>query len=313
MMKNRGGAVEPATVGSGNSVAVQNNFTVKGVVDRRTQQQIIREVGCQFVKQTCGSDEGCVSVGCAMRPPDSSLTLEHQALHAVVRAFPDLIWLKDAHHYAGRGADKGPEGAPDFVHVAHELGVEISEVIRGDGGERKKATAEMRWRIMNEAWKQSSARDFPPIRVGVSFRNVPISKLRAPALAGELVDLVALNLPSLSGSVELAGTQVPREVRTVSADRHESREQINWIPEQSWWVNMDAAPIIQDAINRKAQKHARYREHCGRCWLVLWVYSGQEDGGVDLSAAALAYQYSSPFERTYLWDRWRDKVHLLQV
>lgn len=151
--------------------------------------------------------------------------------------------------------------------------------------------------------------------VSVHFCEVVLSKPRAIALVGELVNLVASLMPPVGARVRLVEAhreRLPPEVTNVTIDRSQLYIQVRWQYPAAWWGSRAGPAAVQSSIKRKASKIAGYLRHCDDCRLLLWVQAGTEAGAIVIDDDLLHAPYESPFGRTFLWDAWGDRVQKLR-
>jgi hypothetical protein len=244
-----------------------------------------------------------------------SREIEALAFDALVRHMPEITGLRYEHN-EGRATGAGPAGAPDFVVLDRErrIGIEVTELVR-DAGQQIKATPAMQHQVAREAERLAIQRNHPPMAVYLHFWGA-VPKQRFRPLAEELVKLVEKYMPNEGVNARLVNEHrqsLPPEITNVSIHRDGIYGITRWQSPQAYWVDQNALPAIQRAINRKGEKIGAYLNHCDACWLLLWVQVGSAAGAFEINSTALEAAYAAPFEQVLLWDAWREQIHKLRL
>ena len=207
--------------------------------------------------------------------------------------------------------DVEPADEPDVCVTTgrHRTGIEVTELHQhrkpGEGPRRLQESE--RSGIVWRAQALAEASGMPVVDVAIHFNDsVPIAKSDRDTLASGLVGLVSENIPVIGGSVVLElwrqrGNRLPW-IRTVRLFRAEVLTKHHWAVPDSGWVQMDFVPELQEAIDEKNARHARYRQHCDECWLLIVASGGRPSGLFEPSDATRSHVYRSSFTRTFFME-----------
>jgi hypothetical protein len=204
-----------------------------------------------------------------------------------------------------------PGDEPDVLVIRdeHRTGIEVTELHqrpeRGKGPRRLQESE--RAGIVRRAQALAEASGMPVVSVAVHFNDfVPITKRDRETLAIRLVELVSKNMPEVGRSVAVKlwrqTRNPPPSIRTVRLYRAKELTRHHWAVPDSGWVQMDFAPELQHAIDAKNAKHARYRQYCDECWLLIVASGGRPSGLFEPSAETMSRVYRSCFARTFFME-----------
>jgi hypothetical protein len=135
---------------------------------------------------------------------------------------------------------------------------------------------------------------------------VPVIKADRDTIANGLFELVSKNLPISDAPLILEVWRQPNHplpwIRSVRLFRTAFLTKHHWSVPDSGWVQMDFIPELQRTINEKNRKHARYRQRCDECWLLIVASGGRPSGLFEPSAETKNHLYQSLFERTFFME-----------
>jgi hypothetical protein len=204
------------------------------------------------------------------------------------------------------------EGAdePDVIVVdrAHRVGVEVTELHQRSEARRSPARQQESERagIVCRAQALAAESGVPIVNVSVHFKDSPtIGKKDRDRIAISLVHVVTANIPELESSLSLElwrdGLDLPW-VRAIRIYRTAVLICHHWWSSESGWVQMDFTHELQEAIDEKNIKHARYLQHCDECWLLVIASGGRPSGLFELSVETRTHVYRSAFAKTFFME-----------
>ena len=210
-----------------------------------------------------------------------------------------------------------PADEPDVCILTggHRTGIEVTELHQHPGpseGPRRLQESE-RAGILVRARGLAEASGMPVVDVSVHFRDsVAISKADRETISSGLVGLVSENLPPVDGSIVLELWRQPRNplpwIRTVRVFRAAVLTKHHWAAPDSGWVQMDFVPELQHAIDEKNSRHARYRQQCDECWLLIVASGGRPSGLFEPSSETRNHVYSSSFAKTFFMEAFSGRL-----
>src|SRR5262249_42256489 len=157
-----------------------------------------------------------------------------------------------------------------------------------------------------KARQQAIRRGVPPQQLQVRLRPQSLTKSNRDRVATILCNYVASNFAA-PGEVTSGDQPRPREIVHITMyGLRESDHQ--WNGSWSGWVNSEFADGIQGAIAIKNALLGKYRQRCGKCWLII-VARG--DGGSSFIewSDQLAYRnFDGDFDRVFFLQGLDNKV-----
>jgi hypothetical protein len=170
-------------------------------------------------------------------------------------------------------------------------------------------------RILKKARIICEKKKIPPlwVRVRFSISNLQYTRKDVERISKSLADCIekerAKN-PSTDEIIlrrdELLGIPEIQKVDIVKSLGYQQWEMIS-----PHWVTREFIKEIQKCINDKNSLYAKYREHCGQCWLLMVVDRKHPSQGFELSEKTAKHTYKSAFDRTfYLELRFEQLVQL---
>lgn len=200
--------------------------------------------------------------------------------------------------------------APDIVACFSNrtIGLEITEIFAppGPASSPYQAVENYRTALLEACATEWRHRQSPGSEVHVHFNpNVPIRKNRIRALASQLCDAVAGNLPAAEGYVGLEfdwgrrDSFLPEEVTAVHVVRFGNGDS-HWLGPDSGYVVPLTIELVQGAIDRKAL--GDYREQGAESWLVIVANGLRISGAFDVPEAVIQHRYRAAFERMFLFE-----------
>jgi hypothetical protein len=207
-----------------------------------------------------------------------------------------------------------PEGViessetPDFLLrlAGYVVGIEVTAFYfpEPDLSQPQQARVSMQRIAVEQARRQFRAQGGPPLYVTMHFHsNRPLSKDRAYELGPLLARAVALT--PIPASIDQLWSRVdhrdlPPALHSISIAASVNTTDELWHPSISGWVAPVESAHIEGEIARKAKRLATIREKCASAWLLIVNDSFHGGAMCKLSAAARAFQFGSPFDKT-LW------------
>lgn len=205
---------------------------------------------------------------------------------------------------------------PDVIVIGQtgRIGIEVTELHqhseKGRGSARQQESE--RAGIVRRACEIAAGWSVPIVDVAVHFNDSQeIAKKDREEVASAIVKLVSEHMPASESSYSLQlwreGYKVPW-IRAIRIYRTKILTKHHWWSSESGWVQMDFIQELQEAIDEKNVKHARYRERCDECWLLVTASGGRPSGFFELSAGTQSHVYCSAFAKTFFLDVFGDEV-----
>ncbi len=206
------------------------------------------------------------------------------------------------------------DDSPDFrVDVGDRVvGVEVTRLFKPEGGQDVESTQE---RILEEACRKAQERELPPAHVTLFFNLPgPLDSAARSRIADAVVRVVAEHMPADGKSVELERAPgQPREVDLIMVNRIYCRAPGRWEWLEAGTIERDPARLVQEAIDRKAERLSNYLECCSECWLLLVADSFRGSGKLAFDDSCQSRIFLSPFARTYVLDFGKGRLYQLRT
>jgi hypothetical protein len=146
--------------------------------------------------------------------------------------------------------------------------------------------------------------NIPPLDVLVHFIDgVSLGKRDRDRVARSLLALVSNNVPADGQSVNLEMWRHPDEappgVQLVRVFRSAILRKHHWAVPDAGWVQSDFVEELQQAIDEKNARHAKYKSRCDECWLLVAASGGKPSGLFEPSDDTKKHIYRSSFAKTF--------------
>ncbi len=186
------------------------------------------------------------------------------------------------------------------------FGFEVTELHqRGDVGRPRRAQEAERESVVAVASQIAESASMLPVFVRVRFKpRVPVFKRQRQLLGEALVGLVAEHFPGTGQTVTLdgrhIGTPLSECVRAIEILLQ--RGQHSWVVPDGGWLQEEFVDELQQTIDAKNALYDVYRAKCDVCWLVVVAAGNHPSSFFEASAATVAHEYSSRFNRTVFME-----------
>lgn len=167
-------------------------------------------------------------------------------------------------------------------------------------------------RLMVEMARQEAIqRGVPPQQLQVRLRRQCLTKPSRDRVATALCDYVASNFAA-PGQVKSGEKPLPREIIHITMyGLRESDHQ--WNGSCSGWVNSEFAEGFQEAIAKKDPLLAKYRQRCGKCWLIIVARGNGGSSFIEWSDQLALREFEAEFERVFFVQGINNKVFELRL
>lgn len=217
------------------------------------------------------------------------------------------------------GKDDGSE--PDFFVIIDKnrrVGVELTELYRAPEAHKPPLQADesIRRQIIKRACSIHEDWGGPPLDVCVFFSmNEEWTKKRVPVLAAKVAQIVSNNLPPEGESRLLENpwlnrTHFPYEIEMIDIRNYRGIKKPHWHCPEGGAVPELPINQLQETIDRKNERLPRYRQTVPEVWLVI-IYDLGMSSWFDSTTATLNHRYKSQFDRTFLFNWFRQSVVLM--
>ncbi len=214
--------------------------------------------------------------------------------------------------------------SPDFVVPARRpsLGIEVRKLLWGADaiGRPLQASEGVEDKVKEKAVRLWQERGLPPVHASVHWHpHQPPAARKADAIAVALVDAVAARLPAITvgGSPVsltqsgLPGDALPPEVGSVLVVRFAGLTRTFWSASRAGGVGQCEPDALEVAFREKDALLPEYRQQAEELWLALSITEAAPSSFVDVPASTLVRRYASGFDRAFIVEHGKDRVHEL--
>lgn len=210
---------------------------------------------------------------------------------------------------------------PDFiVHTQDKiLGIEHTEIFQPglSDGTSLQAQDGLAQRVVSKANSLYLEQYGQPLLVQIFFNyRVMIHKKDVDRLAKAVVHLIETTPIEPGNPITLRRTtensvDFPNEIARLHIYAHPNGKENKWRSSSAGWIPEVTPEFVQEQINQKEQKLDNYKSQCSEIWLLLVADNLRNPSSVDLSQLALAYQYSTGFDRVFFF--WNSARHYVEL
>jgi hypothetical protein len=216
--------------------------------------------------------------------------------------------------------DQSEGPAPDLIFSEHDLGIEVTEYLlgQGKGGSHPRRLENVRRKIVRDAQSEYERNISHCLEVSVSWATTDCpTKREEKAISQALAWLVAMRMSGSGRSWRISWEQFDQpilakyvaEVRVYLMDDH---GQGCWSSVPAFWL-WEAKQRVQAALNEKEPKISAYRKFCRELWLLIvadqsWL-SSRFFPDYDFANAI----FHSSFDRAFLLDASSASVYKVKI
>lgn len=211
---------------------------------------------------------------------------------------------------------------PDFIVHTQEnlLGIEHTEIYQlgPSDGTSLQAQDSLAQKVVEKAHSLYLEQHSQPLLVQIHFNHrIRLRKTEVDRLAKAIMHLVETTPiePGLSITIMRSAENsinFPNEIAMLHINAHSLGKETKWFCSSAGWIPEVTPEDIQKKINHKETKLSSYKSRCSEIWLLLVIDDLRIPSSVDSSREASTYQYSTRFDRVFIfWNSTRCFIELL--
>jgi hypothetical protein len=200
---------------------------------------------------------------------------------------------------------------PDFLVNGDNylLGIEHTEIFQPGTSDGKSLQAQdnLGQRITRKASNLYPKHHLQTLLVQIFFNyRATINKQDIDRLTKAVVNLVEKTHVEPKGTVTLKKTKdnsddFPNEILRIHISDSPNGKESQWRCSSAGFIPKLTPEHLQQKIDQKEQKLDNYNSDCSEIWLLIVADNSRIPTSIELSELATEYQYSSRFERVFLF------------